>query len=288
MLSRRLATALLVSIASLVLTGCGGGGTPTEQQSVKVDVPGSTAAARPGVPIQPSKTGAGETRQTPNRELVGEEAVTEKYDGGGPKSEGQIRKYNDGKTERIGKWTEWYPNGQKFLEGEYRDGVKVDAWTFWHENGQQAKKGSYSNGAPDANWTFWRADGTLEREVHYLDTKRHGTWVYYWEKGGKKREENYDRGVAQGKWTIWYDNGNVEAEMNFLEGKPHGLQAQWYISGLKKSEDNWKNGERHGRSIAWDEAGKPDEYWYNEGRRVPKVEAEKLGLVKNDSPAASQ
>ena len=36
-----------------------------------------------------------------------------------------------------GKWTEWYENGQKKLEGTFKDGERDGLVTSWFENGQK-------------------------------------------------------------------------------------------------------------------------------------------------------
>ena len=45
-----------------------------------------------------------------------------------------------------GKLTWWYDNGQKELEGTYKDGKKDGIHTIWYENGQKEEEQTYKNG----------------------------------------------------------------------------------------------------------------------------------------------
>ena len=45
-----------------------------------------------------------------------------------------------------GKFTEWYENGQKKLEGHYETNRAEGKWTEWDENGQIIEEQYYKNG----------------------------------------------------------------------------------------------------------------------------------------------
>jgi hypothetical protein len=45
-----------------------------------------------------------------------------------------------------GKYTEWYPNGQRAIEGEYLSGQKNGKWTEWDEKGRKLADHWYDNG----------------------------------------------------------------------------------------------------------------------------------------------
>jgi antitoxin component YwqK of YwqJK toxin-antitoxin module len=66
-----------------------------------------------------------------------------KYKSGQKWKEGN---YKDGKLD--GKWTEWWENGQKSVEGNYKEGKKDGKWTGWYPDGQKYMDGNYKDGAP--------------------------------------------------------------------------------------------------------------------------------------------
>jgi len=47
---------------------------------------------------------------------------------------------------RIGLWTWWYDNGQKWQEGNYANGERDGTWHIWKRNGAQWKDVVYDNG----------------------------------------------------------------------------------------------------------------------------------------------
>ena len=47
---------------------------------------------------------------------------------------------------RSGKWTEWWPNGQKRYAGTLKDGIPDGLITSWYENGQKESEITYKDG----------------------------------------------------------------------------------------------------------------------------------------------
>ncbi len=48
----------------------------------------------------------------------------------------------------TGKLIKWYENGNKLIEGEFKDGKKEGKWISWHENGDKWKEGEIKEGIP--------------------------------------------------------------------------------------------------------------------------------------------
>ena len=56
------------------------------------------------------------------------------------------RNYKDGK--QYGNWTEWYENGQKIVEANYKENLWEDGkTTWWYENGQIESEKNYKDSA---------------------------------------------------------------------------------------------------------------------------------------------
>ena len=55
--------------------------------------------------------------------------------------------YSDGRYE--GSWTQWYDNGQKFLEGSYHDDMLTGKWIQWFQNGNKYFEGVYNKSDKD-------------------------------------------------------------------------------------------------------------------------------------------
>ena len=71
----------------------------------------------------------------------------------------------------CGQWTEWYENGQKKEEGEWKEGDKEGQWTYWHENGQKWAEGEWRDGKREGLWTSWPPNGNKTLETEFKDGK---------------------------------------------------------------------------------------------------------------------
>ena len=69
-----------------------------------------------------------------------------------------------------GLWKKWDPDGKKIEEVYYEDlyEVRRTEWSYydngqmeyWYENGEKEIEGSYKDGVPTGIWTFWK-DGVI-------------------------------------------------------------------------------------------------------------------------------
>jgi Uncharacterized protein conserved in bacteria len=74
---------------------------------------------------------------------------------------------------KEGNWTQWYDNGQKIYEGNYKD---LDKWgdpqldglyTGWYDNGEKRSYGTYKVGEKDGKWTYWYNNGQkMDEEIY--------------------------------------------------------------------------------------------------------------------------
>ena len=83
------------------------------------------------------------------------------------KDEGEeLFEHNDGLS------TIWYENGQKWMEGNYKDGKDDGLWTRWYENGQKKGEGRMKDGKLDGLQIFYNEDGTELYRTTYKDGKK--------------------------------------------------------------------------------------------------------------------
>ena len=85
------------------------------------------------------------------------------HENGKLKMEGSYNK--EGK--RDGKWTYWYQDGKKWVDGQYLNGEWDKKYTNWHENGQKHYEGMYDKGKRKGIWKFYDENGKLVKEVDY-------------------------------------------------------------------------------------------------------------------------
>ena len=63
-------------------------------------------------------------------------------------------------------------NGNKKLEGRYKDGLRNGKWSWWNENGKKKSLGSYLNG-----------DGTDKGDTGISRNGRDGLWSWWYVNG---------------------------------------------------------------------------------------------------------
>jgi len=102
--------------------------------------------------------------------------------------------YEKGRTEGIikrkeeGFWIFWYENGQKWSEGNYRNGKREGLWITWWSTGQKWTEGNYRNGEKEGLWVSWHRRGQKASEGNYRNGEEDGLWIS-WNYNGQKLEE---------------------------------------------------------------------------------------------------
>lgn len=78
----------------------------------------------------------------------------------------------------MGKYYEWYHNGNKCVEGEYKNGKKNGYWIYWKNNGTKCIEGKYKNGKKTDCWVAWREYGTECLVCEFKDGEKTGNAAY--------------------------------------------------------------------------------------------------------------
>jgi len=94
----------------------------------------------------------------------------------------------------TGEHSEFYENGQKKSEVNYKDGRVDGLSVYWHENGQKKLEGNWKDDKQNGLWVVWYKNGQKQQEENYKDGKWDGLSVYWYENGQKKLEETYKDG----------------------------------------------------------------------------------------------
>jgi antitoxin component YwqK of YwqJK toxin-antitoxin module len=237
--------------ASVLLVGCrhATDEEPAEQQTAEPQDNSGSGSREPDNTLS-ELIGSGKRPDNgiPPAKLVDVRDLTEKFDDGTVRVARKVKYFSDGSTVNHGAYTEWYDEGEKFMEGSYEDGKRVGLWTFYREDGRKAKAGGYKDNLPDGTWTYWAADGS------------------------KQREENYRDGRKDGTWTTWYSNGQKQSELHFADGQQDGEQFFWYESGKPARQVHMSQGKLDGKDISWNEQGvKTAERVFRDGVLVDRV-----------------
>jgi antitoxin component YwqK of YwqJK toxin-antitoxin module/Tfp pilus assembly protein PilF len=105
---------------------------------------------------------------------------------------------------KHGKYISYDFYGNKYLEGQYANDVKVGKWTWFYENGEVESIRNYLNGNLNGESNDYHEDGSLEAKMFYDYGKATGTWVSYHKNGKKSRVTEYVNDLTHGK-RMFYD-----------------------------------------------------------------------------------
>ena len=100
-----------------------------------------------------------------------------------------------------------WENGNKMLEGSYKNSVKDGRWMEWFDNGQPEKQYNYRYGLRHGYWAEWHSNGFLSIEGSYIDGKEDGTWTYWYPSGQKEKIIMQKEGWWNGRSQKWFLNG---------------------------------------------------------------------------------
>jgi antitoxin component YwqK of YwqJK toxin-antitoxin module len=103
----------------------------------------------------------------------------------------------EGQDERHGRWTTYYRNGQKALEGEYQHDLPTGTFVWWHPNGQRAIQGDYKDGKQSGAWAWWHANGQRHIQGEYARGKQAGEWTWWTDDGAMAEAIAYDENGVQ-------------------------------------------------------------------------------------------
>jgi antitoxin component YwqK of YwqJK toxin-antitoxin module len=181
--------------------------------------------------------------------------------------EREIVRYSDNHFVADGFYREFYPNGEKFAEGQYDKGRQDGAWTYWFDNGKVNRKANYKDGQPDGNWEVYNAEGAIIAKRGFKNGRRDGTWVIY-DATGKQtlREERYADGKADGVWKVWDPSGKQRSQMTFREGTREGPASEWDEEGNPRAEVNYKDGKLDGTATLHGRNGETIVQHYKDGK----------------------
>ena len=113
-------------------------------------------------------------------------------------------------------FTEWYLNGKKREERNFRLEEKNGFRILWYINGKKKQKESWKHGRKDGLWISWYQDGQKKEEGNYRDDSLYeGLFTSWWPDGQKHVQGNFKDWGKDGIWTIWTERGGKLKEETY-------------------------------------------------------------------------
>lgn len=156
----------------------------------------------------------------------------------------------DAKGRRQGTWMDFYPNGQKRYEGQFKNDKCKGTFRYYDEQGNlQATNEFDKSGERCLNKTY-APNGRMIATGYYVNQKKEGEWKYFDKDSGQLLllEENKE-GKVHG-WSRLYNpnNGKLAEEIQYVEGQPEGLCRKYSDTGVLQMECQYHNGQLEGPS----------------------------------------
>ncbi len=186
-----------------------------------------------------------ELGKEPPASIVRHQKAQSKYDDGQLRLEREVALLSDDTVVNDGIYIEYYPDGQKFCEGKYDNGVITGKWNYWHPNGQLRKSVVFENAKPNGKIEMFRADGTLEAVHEFKNGVRNGEWTSYYDDGKTTQvKTTISEGKLDGERITYYPDGTVKQKSNFTDGLLDGTVVEFDESGKKIAEATFEKGQR--------------------------------------------
>ena len=187
----------------------------------------------------------------------------------------------DAKGRRQGLWTDFYSNGQRRYEGNFKNGRCTGEFRYYDEQGVLQATNTFDKSGSKALNKCFAPDGTLIATGYYVDQKKEGEWRYFSKDNGKlilvednkdgkvhgwsrvynplnervAEEAQYVDGLREGQCREYYDSGVLMMECSYHEGQLSGYAKTYYPSGALKEEGDFLNGDKTGVWKTYNEDG---------------------------------
>lgn len=161
---------------------------------------------------------------------------------------GQDMNRTDAKGRRQGAWTDFYPNGQKRYEGQFKNDKCKGTFCYYDEQGNlQATNEFDKSGERCLNKTY-APNGRVIATGYYVNQKKEGEWKYFDRNSGQLLLLEDNKGGKVHGWSKLYNpnNGKLAEETQFVDGQPEGLCRKYSDTGVLQMECQYRQGQLNG------------------------------------------
>lgn len=136
-----------------------------------------------------------------------------------------------------------YAPEQKAEEGKYADNRKIGKWLEYYCNGNMKNQLTFQNGRPDGYAIMYHDNGKISEEGNWKNNRWTGPYKLYYENGQPQHEFNFNAsGKREGPVKYFYENGQLAIEGNFVNGKEAGVIKEYHENGDIKAEKTFNDG----------------------------------------------
>lgn len=150
----------------------------------------------------------------------------------------------DSKGRRQGVWTDFYPNGQKRYDGQFKNDKCQGTFRYYDQQGNlQATNEFDKSGEKCLNKTY-ASNGRLVATGYYVNQKKEGEWKYYDKNSGQLLLSEDNKGGKVDGWSKLYNpsTGKLAEETQYVDGQPEGVCKKYSDTGILQMECQYHNG----------------------------------------------
>lgn len=174
-----------------------------------------------------------------------------------------------------------YAADQKIEEGKYTDNKKIGKWVEYYCNGNMKNQLTFQNGRPDGHAIMYHENGKISEEGNWKNNRWIGPYKLYYENGTPQHEFNFNAsGKREGPVKYFYENGQLAIEGSFVNGKEAGVIKEYHENGDLKAEKTFNDGAVDVASIKEYEPKKP----IVKIKDAPLENAPKVVLKEDEKP----
>jgi len=159
----------------------------------------------------------------------------------------------DSKGRRQGIWMDFYANGQKRYEGEFKNDKCKGTFHYYDEQGNLKATNEFDKSGDRALNKTYAPNGRVIATGYYLNQKKDGEWRYFDPESGQLLlVEDNTEGKVNG-WSRLYNpqNGKLAEETQYVNGVPEGQCRKFSDTGILLMECQYHNGLLEGPSKSY-------------------------------------
>ncbi|MGB3463683.1 MAG: tetratricopeptide repeat protein, partial [Cyclobacteriaceae bacterium] len=135
----------------------------------------------------------------------------------------------------------YYPRGQLFAKGTFRDSGLEGPYTTYHVNGNVFQEGTLVNNNWDGAYKEYNEDGSLSVETTYEKGSYNGLMRFYYPNGQVKSEGWY-KDNEPSQYLIEYNpDGTLRSKYQYFNGKLAGTTSFYDTNGKLYSSEQYKD-----------------------------------------------
>ncbi len=131
----------------------------------------------------------------------------------------KVTYYDKGLTLKHGPSIDWFDNGEKWQEGDYKENERHGPWKFYNSR-----------------------SGKLDRQGNYVSNEKQGAWSILDSLGNRIGERSYDKGELHGIWYDWGKDGELIYQAEYKDGelqREEIIDDEQYESRRELTDEEW-------------------------------------------------